>query len=242
MTKGIYAMVIGLAALAGAGAMFALQATGQVASDPEKARIEAIVRDYILEHPEIIPEAIERLRARELAKVVDANRKAIETPFAGAWAGNPEGDVTVVEFFDYACGFCRQSLADVNRLIAEDKGVKVVFRELPVLSEESEVAARASLAAAEQGKFVAFHDALYEAGRPGAETIRIANAKAGIDTTRATAAMRTDRVETEIADNLALARQLGATGTPTWVVGDQVLNGAVGYEALKKAVAEARAK
>jgi len=130
----------------------------------------------------------------------------------------------------------------VNRLIAEDKGVKVVFRELPVLSDESEVAARASLAAAEQGKFVAFHDALYEAGRPSTETIRTANAKAGIDTTRATAATRTDRVQGEIAGNLALARQLGATGTPTWVIGDQVLNGAVGYDALKKAVAEARAR
>ena len=240
MNKGIYAMVIGLAALAGAGAMFALQATG--ATDPEKARIEGIVREYILDHPEIIPEAIAKLQAREIAKVVDANRKTIETPFAGAWAGNPQGDVTVVEFYDYACGFCRQSLADVNRLIAEDKGVKVVFRELPVLSDESEVAARASLAAAEQGKFVAFHDALYEAGRPSADTIRTANAKAGIDTTRATAATRTDRVQAEIASNLTLARQLGATGTPTWVIGDQVLNGAVGYEALKKAVAEARAR
>lgn len=240
MHKGIYAMVIGLAALAGAGAMFALQATG--AADPEKARIEKIVREYILEHPEIIPEAVARLQARETEKVVDANRKAIETPFAGAWAGNPQGDVTVVEFYDYACGFCRQSLADVNRLIADDKGLKVVFRELPVLSEESEVAARASLAAAEQGKFVAFHDALYEAGRPNADTIRIANAKAGVDAARATAATRTDRVQAEIAGNLALARQLGATGTPTWVIGDQVLNGAVGFDALKKAVAEARAR
>lgn len=233
-------MVIGLAALAGAGAMFALQATG--AADPEKARIEKIVREYILEHPEIIPEAFAKLQAREMEKSVDANRKAIETPFSGAWAGNPQGDVTVVEFYDYACGFCRQSLVDVNRLIAEDKGVKVVFRELPILSEESEVAARASLAAAEQGKFVAFHDALYAAGRPSAATIRIANAKAGIDTTRATAAMRTDRVKSEITSNLSLARQLGATGTPTWVIGDQVLNGAVGFDALKKAVAEARAR
>lgn len=233
-------MVIGLSVLAGAGAMFALQTTG--AADPEKARIEKIVREYILEHPEIIPEAIEKLQARAMAKVVAANRAAIETPFADAWTGNPRGDVTVVEFYDYACGFCRQSLADINRLIAEDKGVKVVFRELPVLSEESEIAARASLAAAEQGKFVAFHDALFAAGRPAAATIKAANARAGIDTTRATAAARTDRVATEIAGNLALARQLGATGTPTWVVGDQVLSGAIGFEGLKKAVAEARAR
>lgn len=238
MHKGIQAMVIGLSALAGAGAVFALQATGSV--DPDKARIESIVREYILEHPEIIPEAIQRLQSREVGKVVEANRRTIETPFAGAWAGNPQGDVTVVEFYDYACGFCRQSLAHVNQLIAEDKGVKVVFRELPILSDESEVAARASLAAAEQGKFVAFHDALYAAGRPSTDTIRTASAKAGLDMTRATAATRTDRVQAEIAGNLALARQLGATGTPTWVIGDQVLNGAVGYDALKKAVAEAR--
>lgn len=232
-------MTIALAALAGAGLVVALQSGGAI--DPERARVEAIVREYILAHPEIIPEAMEKLQAREAAKIVSASRTRLETPFAGAFAGNPKGDVTVVQFFDYACGFCRQSLPDIERLIAEDRGVKVVFRDLPILSEDSEAAARASLAAAEQNRFKSFHDALYAAGRPSAATIQAAQRQAGLDPIRATAAARTERVTAEITANMALAREIGATGTPTWVIGDKVLSGAIGYDALKAAIAEARA-
>lgn len=235
-------MVIGLAALGGAGAMWLAQASGfAAAADPGKARVEAIVRDYVLAHPEIIPEAMQRLQAREAGKTVASNRPAIERPFAGAWAGNPNGDVTIVEFYDYACGFCRQSLADVNRLTAADRNVRVVFRELPILSADSEAAARASLAAAEAGKFVAFHEALYAAGRPSAVTIRATAAKVGLSPARLAAAPAKQAYTRELTNNLALARAVGATGTPTWVVGDQVLSGAIGFEGLRKAVAAARA-
>lgn len=227
-----------------AGAAGTALATGAFSepqvSDAERAKIEAVVRDYILSHPEIIPQAIEKLQGREVARTVDANRKAIETPFASAWAGNPQGNATLTIFFDYACGYCRKSLPDIERLLKEDKNLKIVFRELPILSEDSEKAARVSLAAAQQGKFKHFHDALYAAGRPSAASVERVSRDIGLDEGAVQSAIKSEAVASEIENNVALARTLGFTGTPSWVVGDQVLNGAVGYDALKQAIAEAR--
>mgnify|MGYP000258750464 CR=1 FL=1 len=118
-----------------------------------KADVEAIVRDYILEHPEIIPQAIERYREKQSEGAYAANKAALETPFASAWAGNEKGDVTLVMFTDYACGYCRTSVPDVDRLLADDPKLKVVWREIPILGPGSEIAAKASLAAARQGAF-----------------------------------------------------------------------------------------
>ena len=140
----------------------------------DRARIEVVVRDYILDHPDIIPEAIDRLRHRELAQAIEANRAAYETPFANAWAGAKDGDVVLVEFFDYACGYCRKSNADIDRLLAEDKKLKVVWREYPVLGQDSLIAAEASLVAARQGKFRQFHDALFAKARPTPDAIAAA--------------------------------------------------------------------
>ena len=125
MTIGALAFIAATAA----GAALGMQSTGGLAAG-DKAAIEKIVRDYILEHPEIIPEAVERLQAKRVADSIGESRKAIETPYAGAWEGAANGDVTLVEFFDYACGYCRASLADLAKLVGEDKGLKVVYREL----------------------------------------------------------------------------------------------------------------
>ena len=195
------------------------------------------VRDYLLENPEILPEAMDRLRDREAAKVVSANRAALETPFAGAWAGAADGDVVLVEFFDYACGYCRKSNADIERLLREDPKLKVVWRDWPVLGPDSEAAARASLAAAQAGRFKPFYDGLFDAGRPSPETIGRARSAAGFG-----ADLSADVADRELAKNFQLARALEASGTPTFVVGDKVLQGAVGYEALRDAIREARAR
>jgi protein-disulfide isomerase len=194
------------------------------------------VRDYLLANPEVIPEAMERLQAREASDVVVANREAIETPFAGAWAGAADGDVVLVEFFDYACGYCRKSNADIDRLLKEDPKLKVVWREWPVLGADSEAAARVSLAAAQAGRYRPFYDRLFALGRPTSEALADAQQAAGIAGPADAGA-----ADAELSKNLQLARALGATGTPTFVVGDQVLQGAVGYDALKEAIAEARA-
>jgi protein-disulfide isomerase len=202
----------------------------------ERAEVEDVVREYILANPEIIPDAMRLLQEREIAKVVDANREALETPFGSAWAGAKDGDVVLVEFFDYACGFCRKSNADVERLLQEDKKLKVVWREWPVLGQDSLAAAEAGLAAASHGSFRDYHDRLFALGRPDAAAVAAAKGAAGV-----TAASASAEHQREIEKNYQLARSIGATGTPTFVVGDKVLQGAVGYDALKAAVAEARA-
>jgi protein-disulfide isomerase len=200
----------------------------------------SLFRSYLLEHPEVIPEAMQRLQDREAAKSVAANRSAIETPYAGAWAGARDGDVVLVEFFDYACTFCRKSNPDVARLLAEDPKLKVVWRDWPVLGPDSEAAAHVSLAAAQQGKFKPFHDALFAEGRPTPDAVARAALAAGVDPVAAEKLRASPAATQELARNYQLANQLKASGTPAFVVGDQVLQGAVGYEALKEAIAEAR--
>jgi protein-disulfide isomerase len=228
-------IVAGLVGLALGGGAVAL-ASGGGAIGGERARVEQIVKAYLLEHPEILPEAMEVLRQRDTAKVVLANRAAFETPFAGAWAGAEDGDVVLVEFFDYACGFCRKSNVDVDRLLAEDKKLKVVWRELPVLGPHSQAAAEVSLAAAKQGRFKPFYDRLFEAGRP--VPAAVAEVRQAIGVMPVPGA---PEFQAELDKNFQLARAINATGTPTFVVGGKVFQGAVGYDVLKQAIADARA-
>lgn len=210
-------------------------------SRSERQAVEQIVRAYILEHPEIIPEAINHLQDREVTKMLGSNRAAIETPFGSAWAGAKDGDVTLVEFFDYNCPYCRVSHPDVQRLLREDSKLRVVYRDFPVLGPASEEAALASLSAAKQGRYVAFYNRSFEApGRPNHErTIQMVRA-AGLNEQQTASDMNSAGMKNEIKKNLELGRALGLTGTPSYVVGDKILSGAVGYDELKKAVAAAR--
>jgi protein-disulfide isomerase len=230
----------GAAALGAIGAVALMGGFGHGggAGAPDRQATGEIVRQYILDHPELLPEAMDRLQDKQTAQAITANRDQIETPFAGAVAGNPKGDVTLVEYFDYACGYCRQSVADVDRLIAADPKLRVVYKELPVLDGAiSDRAAQVSLVAAKAGKFGAFHHALYQVPAPldDAKTDAVA-AKLGLDTSGLSSA----DIVTEINANLATGRSLRMSGTPTFVVGDQLLAGAVGYDALKAAVDKAR--
>ena len=236
MTLGAIAFIA-----AAAGTALAVQAPTSVAAT-DKAAIEKIVHDYILDHPEIIPQAIQKLQANRMSTTISDNRAALETPYAGAWEGAANADVTVVEFFDYACGYCRASLPDLAKLVAADPKVKVVYRELPILSEESSDAAKVSLLAAERGQYMAYHKALYGAGRVTRDSIINAAGKAEISKADAEAAIASSKYDAEIQSNIALAQKLQASGTPTFVIGGQVLNGAVGYDALKNGVAAARGK
>jgi protein-disulfide isomerase len=195
-----------------------------------------IVRDALLSEPELLVEASEALQDKRYEPVLAAYRQALETPFGSSWKGSAKPDVTLVEFFDYACGYCRASNADVDRLLAEDKGVRVVYREFPILGEESVRAARLSMAASRSGRFRQYFDAQFAAGRPSAETMMAAARSAAVSP-----AIGSDpAAEAELKRNYQLAQQLGADGTPLFIVGNKVLNGAVGYEALKNAVAAAR--
>ncbi len=206
----------------------------------DKAAIEAIVRAYILENPEIIPEAVEQLRGKQAAQRINAVRGKIEKPYAAAFAGNPNGDVVLVEYSDFACGFCRQSVSDVARLVSEDKNLKIVFHELPILSDESRVAAAWGMAAAQQGKYYAFYKAMFDAGRPSQATIEQAAKASGLDMAQARTFVASKQADEVIDGNIRIAQQLEFSGTPSWVVGNKVLNGAVGYGELKAAIDEVR--
>ena len=201
-----------------------------------------LVRAAIMRDPEMIPEAMQHLRDREAAEVVNANRAALETPFAGAWTGAKGGDVVVVEFFDYACPFCRKTNADVDRLLRGDPKLKLVWREWPVLGPDSDAAAEISLAAAAQGRFRPFHDAMFETGRPTPANLETARRTAGISPLAIAQVRASPAAAQELARNYQLARALNASGTPTFVIGDRILQGAVGYDALKAAVVQARAR
>lgn len=207
----------------------------------DKAAIEAIVRAYILENPEIIPEAVQKLQGKQAAKRIASVRGEIEQPFAAAFVGNPDGDIVLVEYSDFACGFCRQSVSDVARLVSEDSNLKIVFHELPILSDESRIAAAWGLAAAQQGKYYAFYKAMFGAGRPSQTTIEQAAKTAGLDMAAARSFATGGQVDAVIDANIRIAQQLEFSGTPSWVVGNTVLNGAVGYDELKSAIAKARA-
>ncbi|MFA5990365.1 MAG: DsbA family protein [Sphingomonas sp.] len=234
--------LVGASAIIGAGAVLGVEAARSTAAVPGQAGIEQVVRNYVLTHPEIIPEAMQRLRARETGQEIAANRSAILEPFGSAWAGNPKGDLTIVEYFDYNCGYCRSSLPVIDRLIASDPKLRVVFRELPILSDESKTAARLSLVAAERGRFKAFHNALYAGGPISEASLESAIRAAGLDPRAAQAAATLPRIEAELKSNLNIASRLGMTGTPSWIIGNQVISSALPFEDLQKAIAEARAQ
>jgi protein-disulfide isomerase len=198
----------------------------------------SIVRQGMLADPQILVEASDALRDRQTAPLIASSRSALETPFASSWKGAEKPEVVLVEFYDYACPYCKASNPHVDRLLKEKPGLRVVYRELPILGPDSVEAARLSLAASKAGRFRQFHDALYAAGRPAPDTNAAAARMANIAPTPA----QDPAIEAELKRNFEIASRLGATGTPLFVVGDRVLNGAVGYDALKQAIEAASKK
>jgi len=219
------------------------RADAQRLSGEDRAAIEDVVRNYILENPQIIVEALDILQAREQAAAAERQRQVIEergdqlmggsSPFIG----NPDGDVVLVEFFDYNCGYCKRMLEPMNQLVEEDSGLKIVMKEFPILAESSMVAARAALAAQEQGLYHAYHNALMgHRGSLDEGVIFDLADEVGLDVDRLRRDMESEAVAQEITANLELARALGVRGTPAFVIGGDLIPGAVGYDALRQAI------
>lgn len=207
---------------------------GGVISDAQKKEIQKIIRDTIVNNPEIIRDALIELEKRQVAvqekeqkERISKNADALFRQKDGLVAGNPNGDVTVVEFFDYNCGYCRRALPHILKLIENDKNVKVVFKELPIFGEKSEGAARAAIAAKKQGKYLEMHSALFE--KPGgndlAKALRVAKT-IGLDVAQLKKDMKDPSVQAEIDQAKDLADKLGIQGTPFYLVGDNVIPGA----------------
>lgn len=221
-----------------------------VAQSLDKKRIEKIIREYLINNPEVLEEAIRALQAkREAMRLAAArtsiqkNRKQIYADPEDPVGGNPNGDVTIVEFFDYRCGYCKRVAPVVEAALAKDKKIRLVYKEFPVLGPNSVLAARAALASRAQGKYLVFHKALIKAkiSYDEASIMKIATA-VGIDTARLKKDMQAPDIQAYIVKTRALARSLGIRGTPAFVVGDQMFPGALTSAQLTRMIQQARRK
>jgi len=208
-------------------------------------QVKQLALEAILENPEIIMQAVAILQQREkeqAASGANTVRLEVESDPNAPNLGNPEGDVTGVEFFDYNCPYCRSAGQTVQALLAADENVRVIYREWPILGDDSVMAARAALAAREQGKYEAFHWALMNGeGRVTEALIFKVARDLGMDVAQLEADMVSPAVEAHIALSNALAQQLGFTGTPAFIVGDKTAPGMLSLDEITTLVAEARA-
>jgi protein-disulfide isomerase len=220
------------------------------AQGPLREATEEIIRDYLLKHPEIIGQALRTLEERqrqaekqETMKALAAHREDLLSDPRSPVDGNPRGSVTVVEFFDFRCPHCKRAAPDVKKLAQEDSEVRIVYKQYPVLGPDSELAARAALAAHAQGKYVALHDAMLAANGPLTlpAILKLAG-PAGVDVAKLQADIETPEIRATIERDRALATALGIAGTPSFVIGTELVPGAVDLATLKALVAEARSK
>lgn len=243
------ALRLGLALLIGSFAFTPVMAASF--NEADRAEIGEIVKEYILKHPEVLRDALVELDRREAEAQAKAREEAVssaaETLFNSkrqVELGNPNGDVTLVEFFDYNCGYCKRAMADVLRLLQEDGNLRVVLKEFPVLGQGSVEAARVAIAVNEIApeKYMEFHKELL-GGRGQANEERALDTveKIGLDREAIQTAMNSSpEVRSTIEEVYSIANRLGLTGTPSFVVGNEVVMGAVGYEALKVKIASVR--
>lgn len=219
------------------------------AKEMTEEEVKRLALEAILENPDIVMQAVAILQQREeeakaqAAKDVLSNqRDRLERDPNAPVLGNPDGDVTMVEFFDYNCPYCRRAAPDVEALIAQDKNVRLVYREWPILGEGSVFAARAALAARKQGKYAEFHRAMMGLkGRANEASVMKVADKLGMDTGQLRKDMDAPEVREHIATSMALAQALGFNGTPSFVIGSQLAPGLIPLDKMKSLVAQARA-
>ena len=227
-------------------------ASAQNFSEPQRGEIEKIVREYLLTHPEVLEEVSAELSKRQTAAealkhetAVTTNAQAIFSSPRGVTIGNKDGDVSFVEFFDYNCGYCKRAMTDMLELMKSDPKLKVVLKEFPVLGPGSVEAAQIAVAVRMQDptgkKYLDFHQKLL-GGRGQADKARaMAAAKdAGIDMTRLEKDLASPEVRATLEENFRLAEEMGMNGTPSYVIGKQVVIGAVGVDSLREKIGVAR--
>jgi len=225
-----------------------LRAEPPLFSDQQRGAIEQIVRDYLVSHPDVLVEAMSALREKQEAEQAKARQAALTTNRdqllkdpATPVGGNAEGDVTLIEFFDYQCGYCKAVFQDLQKLLKDDPKLRFVYKELPILSPASRLAAQAALASQAQGKYVAFHNALMShRGQLSEEVIFRLAGSAGLDLERLRQDMADPRIERQLNANQELAEALEIRGTPGFVLGSQVIPGVLDLGALKKMIADER--
>jgi protein-disulfide isomerase len=237
------------AALTAAAVAFPVMAAAAEFNDKQRDEIGEIVREYLMQHPEVLLDVSKALEAKQqeeedklrLAGVTENKEEIFRSPndYVG---GNPQGDVTMVEFFDYNCSWCKKGMPEVVDLVASDKGLRFVLKEFPIFGEDSEYAARAALAAKKQGKYWEFHLALlgHEGKVDQGSVDEIAKAR-GLDVDQMKKDMDSDEIAGVIAANQALAQKLAINGTPAFIIDNKVVPGYLPKAGLAEKIEQVRA-
>ncbi|MFZ5676649.1 MAG: DsbA family protein [Pseudomonadota bacterium] len=229
-------------------ALFVLPAQAAEFNDVQKKELGDIIRQYLLENPEVVRDAMQELERKQQEAEDSARSDTLKTMASEIFhskddlvGGNPKGKVTMVEFFDYNCGYCKRAFPDVMKMIDADKDLKLVMKEFPILGPGSVYAARAALASRKQGKYWEYHMAMmaHEGRIDEAVADQIAEAT-GLDVKKLKADMEADEVNQVIGRNMQLADSLKIQGTPAFIIDETVIPGAVGYEALAAVVKQIR--
>jgi protein-disulfide isomerase len=232
-------------------AVSGIAAHAQNALSPEQERaVRDVLRQELKEHPELVLDAIRQLQARDRQANEDRHRDLIrlhEDEMAADSedfvAGNPKGDVTLVEFFDYRCPYCKAMAEPLQALVKKDGKLRLVLKEFPILGPNSTLASKASIGARPQGRYLAFHEALLtHKGDLDDKAVTAIARGLGIDTGKMKARAEDPQVTAKLARNLDLGRALELDGTPAFIIGDTLIPGAVDLEMLEQAIAEARKK
>ncbi len=239
----IFALACTFLAIAPAGPLGA----AEISPEQRKA-IEAIIHDYLMQNPDVLIDALREAEAKanseadvKAAQVLRDRRHEVFDDPATPVGGNPQGDVTVVEFFDYRCPYCKQVHPAIQKLLDQDRKLRFVYKEFPVLGEQSDIAAHAALAARLQGRYEAFHNAMMAAkGQITEDQVYRIAGSIGLDVDRLKRDMTDPEIERALSANKSLAKALDLRGTPGFVIGDHIVPGAIDLDALKTMVADAR--
>ena len=229
----------------------ALSATPALAAEFNKAQksdIEAIVKSYLLEHPELLQEMSDKLKAKQAeaeniarTKGLSENAAAIFKSKADPMIGNPKGNAIIVEFMDYNCGWCKKSVGELSQLLETDKDVKVLFKEFPIFGPDSEYAAKAALAANAQGKYWELHQALFaNDGHVNAAVVDDVATRVGIDVARMKKDMEAPEITKQIDNNHGLGQLLALTGTPAFIIDQSISPGYIAFDEMKATIENVR--
>ncbi len=232
----------GIVAAAAIGSMLAapVMASASEFTAGQREEIGSLVREYLINHPEVLREAFDALEKKQKTSGLVSAADELYRHEGDLVAGNPDGKVTLVEFFDYNCGYCKRSLPDIMRLLKQDKDLKLIMKEWPILGPGSLYASRAALASRVQGKYWEFHLALMSQRHVDQASVLDVAGQIGLDVDRLKADMNSPAVLKTIKANMSTADTLGIQGTPAFVIGDQLFPGAVGFEKLSAAIDKVR--
>ena len=241
-------LTTGAALIASAPIAFAAQADVKSSFTKEqKAELDVLLRQFVNDNPELIMESFRQFQEDQEEKAEQSAQESLERYKEGfadrnlPMVGNPDGDVTVVEFFDYNCRYCVKAFEDIMKFIEEDKNIRVVLLDMPILSQSSQIMATIGLAANKQGKYFEMHKALMEYSGSQSEEAFLTLAKdIGLDIEQLKKDMNSAEIKSMISKNRAMSHNLGIQGTPGFVVGDRIYPGYIGKNGLRKAVKEAR--